>query len=221
VRHYDEAIAFCEKLGSPALIELCRRAREQVLTHDDGLAAVGGAPPPPRAVASVRPTSRREGDLWVITGPGGTPVRLRASKGLEYLERLMQQPGRALHVIELAGVEHRTGDGGAVLDRRAKAEYQERLDDLASSLREAESFGDRTRAERVQREIDALTEQLAAAVGLGGRDRRAASDVERMRINVQRRLKDALARIAAADPALGRYLAAAVKTGTYCMYDPL
>ncbi|HEX6244217.1 MAG TPA: hypothetical protein VFZ61_25045, partial [Polyangiales bacterium] len=66
-----------------------------------------------------------------------------------------------------------------------------------------------------------LGEELARAVGLGGRDRRAASDVERVRINVQRRLKDAIERIGAAEPSLGRYLAAAVKTGTSCVYQPL
>jgi hypothetical protein len=34
-------------------------------------------------------------------------------------------------------------------------------------------------------------------------------------------LKDAIGRIAAADPALGRYLSAAIKSGTYCAYRPL
>jgi hypothetical protein len=45
--------------------------------------------------------------------------------------------------------------------------------------------------------------------------------VERMRINVQRRLKDALERIAELSPELGRYLEACVKTGTYCSFTPL
>jgi non-specific serine/threonine protein kinase len=133
----------------------------------------------------------------------------------------MQRPGRPVHVLELAGIEHRTGDAGSVLDAQAKAQYQARLDDLGEALREAERFADLARAERARSEIEALADQLAAAVGLGGRDRRVASDVERMRINVQRRLKDTLDRIAAADPALGRYLAATIKTGTYCVYDPL
>ena len=108
-----------------------------------------------------------------------------------------------------------------MLDPRAKAEYRRRLDDLrrpagrGGALRRPHAGAAATR-----QEIDALAEQLAGAVGLGGRDRRAASDVERTRINVQRRLKDAIDRIAAADPALGRYLAAAVKTGTYCVLQP-
>ena len=45
--------------------------------------------------------------------------------------------------------------------------------------------------------------------------------MERTRINVQRRLKDVIERVAAANPGLGRYLAAAIKTATYCAYRPL
>jgi len=40
-------------------------------------------------------------------------------------------------------------------------------------------------------------------------------------VNVQRRLKDVIDRVSAANPALGRYLAAAIKTGRYCVYEPL
>jgi hypothetical protein len=38
---------------------------------------------------------------------------------------------------------------------------------------------------------------------------------------VPRRLRDALDRIAALDPALGRYLSAAIRTGTYCRFSPI
>lgn len=48
----------------------------------------------------------------------------------------------------------------------------------------------------------------------------AASSVERARINVQRRVKDAIASIADCDPELGRYLTATMKTGTYCSFTP-
>jgi DNA polymerase III delta prime subunit len=228
LRHYDEGIAFGEKLGSPPLIELCRQGREAALRACEAARATPPGTPVGAPAASAghapliaRPELRREGELWVLVTPQGRALRLRPSKGIDYLQRLMHRPGRPVHVLELAGSEHRAGDAGVVLDARAKAEYQARLDDLGEALQEAECFADTTRAERVRSEIDALTEQLAAAVGLGGRDRRAASDVERMRINVQRRLKDALDRIAAADPTVGRYLAAAIRTGTYCVYDPL
>ena len=65
-----------------------------------------------------------------------------------------------------------------------------------------------------------LEGELARAVGLGGRARPAASATERARVNTQRRLKDALARIAEADAELGARLTAAVHTGTYCCFRP-
>ena len=69
--------------------------------------------------------------------------------------------------------------------------------------------------------METLGDELARATGLGGRDRRGASVVQRARVNVQRCVKEALDRVASADPALGRYLAATVKTGTYCSFNPL
>jgi non-specific serine/threonine protein kinase len=57
-------------------------------------------------------------------------------------------------------------------------------------------------------------------VGLGGRDRLAASTAERARINVTRAIKAALARIQEHSPALGRHLARTVRTGIYCSYAP-
>ncbi len=151
----------------------------------------------------------------------GALVRLRHSKGVVYLQALLQQPGRQLHVLELVGVDHATGDAGSVLDPRAKEEYRARLAELRNEQEEAEQYRDAARAERCAREIEVIAEQLAGAVGLGGRDRRAASDVERTRINVQRRLKDVVERVSAADPTLGRYLRAALSTGTFCCYQPL
>jgi hypothetical protein len=57
-------------------------------------------------------------------------------------------------------------------------------------------------------------------VGLGGRDRRAASSAERARVNVTRAIRAALGRIAEHSPALGRHLEATVRTGTFCSYVP-
>jgi tetratricopeptide (TPR) repeat protein len=220
LRHYDQAIAFCERMRAPLLVEQCRRARAAVLLPSavpEASAAPVARPEPTLGTLSLR----REGDFWTLASSAGSLVRLRHSKGLSYLQALLEQPGRQLHVVELVGIDHATGDAGAVLDPRAKAAYRARLEELRAELAEAESFADTPRAERSAAEIEAITEQLAGAVGLGGRDRRAASDVERARVNVQRRLKDVLERVSAADPVLGRYLRAALETGTYCSYQPL
>jgi hypothetical protein len=215
--HYARAAADCERIGALWLAERCRQR-----------AACVGPVPQPSAAAAVSPpraagvfTLEREGDVWAIRFRAGPTHRIKHGKGLSYLQRLIEQPGREVHVLELAGIEHRTGDAGPVLDADAKAAYGARLSELREEAAEAVRFGDLERARRAEREIDAIAEQLAAAVGLGGRDRRAASDVERVRINVQRRLKDAIDRIAAVEPAFGRYLAASVKTGTTCTFEPL
>jgi tetratricopeptide (TPR) repeat protein len=214
-RHYEEAIELCRRIDAKPFLALSLAG----LARLDGPEARPREQPPrpgPRELSL-----RREGDVWAVVGSSAPSFRLKHSKGLAYLGELLAHPGQELHVLVLVGMDHGAGDAGPVLDARAKAAYRERLDTLQDGLAEAEKFGDVGRATRAREELDALATQLAGAVGLGGRDRRAVSDAERARINVQRRLKDAIESVAACDAELGRYLGAAVKTGTYCSYTPL
>jgi hypothetical protein len=112
------------------------------------------------------------------------------------------------------------GDAGVLLDADAKAAYQARLGELRAELEEAEGFNDPARATKARHELDFLVAELARAVGLGGRDRRAASHAERARLNVTRAIRAAMAHLAEANPALGRHLASTVHTGRYCAYTP-
>jgi hypothetical protein len=219
IAHYDQAIALCERIGAVPFVALTRRARDLARARLDTPIPTS-IPTSIAAPGAVQLDVRREGDVWAIecsTGPG---FRLKHSKGLAYLRTLIDRPGREVHVLELVGVDHPVGDAGPALDPRAKAAYRARLDDLKDDLDEAERFGDTGRRERAQAEFEAITDQLAGAVGLGGRDRRAASDVERARINVQRRFKDTLDRIAQHDAILARYLTGALQTGIYCSFTP-
>ena len=111
-------------------------------------------------------------------------------------------------------------DVGPILDARAKAEYKSRLDDLRRDLEEAERFHDPDRALRSRNEIDALATQLAAAVGLGGQDRRVGSEAERARSAVTKRIKGSINQIGKAIPSLRIHLAVRVKTGYFCSYNP-
>ena len=65
-----------------------------------------------------------------------------------------------------------------------------------------------------------LIDELAAAAGLGGRDRRAGSAAERARVNITRAIMTAVARIRAQSPALADHLNATIHTGTFCSYTP-
>jgi hypothetical protein len=59
---------------------------------------------------------------------------------------------------------------------QAKAAYRKRLDDLrGEELDEAQGWSDPEGAAKLSKETDFLTHELARAVGLRGRDRRAPS----------------------------------------------
>jgi tetratricopeptide (TPR) repeat protein len=171
----------------------------------------------------------REGEYWAIAHAGST-FRLKDSLGLNYLVRLLEQPGREIHVLDLAGERGGagaganeaidTGDAGELLDDEARRSYQRRLEDLEETVAEAESFGDAARASRAREEIELLGAELGRAVGLGGRTRRAGGAAERARSAVQRRIKNAIERIGEHDRALGALLVGTVRTGNYCVYLP-
>jgi uncharacterized protein DUF4118 len=181
----------------------------------------------------------KRGEYWAIEYEGQTTC-LKATRGLECLVCLLGHPGREFHVRDLVGPGHlvrglaeqrvqqnghqmrtvRLEAGNPILDSHAKAEYKLRLAELRAELQDAERSNDADRAEKIQRESDAIAEQLAAAVGLGGRDRKAASQAERARTTVTKRIRGSIKRIAKAAPSLGRHLAVSIKTGYFCSYNP-
>ncbi len=71
-----------------------------------------------------------------------------------------------------------------------------------------------------QSDREYLINELARAVGLGGRSRFAGATSERARTSVTRSLRYAMARIAEHHAALGDHLRRTVSTGTYCVYEP-
>lgn len=176
---------------------------------------------------------RRRGDFWDVTY-GARTIRLRDSKGLGYIARLLRDQGREIPVVELvsAGTDERVrgraresvgaveSHAGALLDPQAIEAYRARVADLEREIDEAASWGEDARVARARVELDAIIHQLSAAVGLGGRVRTAADPVERARKAVTNRIKDSIAKIAAEHPPLGKHLANAIRTGILCSYAP-
>jgi tetratricopeptide (TPR) repeat protein len=198
-------------------------------------------PPPPAREGRSGSTAQehrfcREGDYWSVAFDGRT-TRLRDAKGLRYLARLLTQPGREIHALDLviedepAASAHGgdldpeaslalSRDAGEVLDRRAKEAYRRRLAEIESDLEEARQCGDAYRTEQAMAERRFLARELARAVGLGGRDRRVGSNAERARASVTLAIRRAMGRIRAAHPALGAHLERTIRTGTFCVYLP-
>jgi hypothetical protein len=158
---------------------------------------------------------------------------VRDAKGLHYLRVLLREPGREFHVLDLACALHDAVDGPAqgapdsawgaaasILDVKAKRAYRDTLQTLRSEAEEAERLNDVGRAAALHEQIDRITEQLAAAVGLGGRDRRMHSVSERARASVTKAIRTAIRLIAERHPPLAALLDNAVSTGTFCRYEP-
>jgi len=166
---------------------------------------------------------RREGDYWSVLFDGRT-VRVRDLKGMRYLAQLLAHPGREVHVLDLVAAETgqptALGDAGEMLDDRAKSAYRRRLAEIEDDIEQARALEDAVREAQADSERDFLVRELARAIGLGGRDRRAVSTSERARSGVTRALRQGIARIGEHHPELGEHLNHAVRTGTYCAYVP-
>lgn len=223
-----------EQPGSRDVLDLLSRALAELaaLAHD----LAERAPLPEGRVRAPGPGGavmapwqggvfEAEGEYWTVVWEGAV-CRIRDMRGLHHIAQLLREPGREFHVLDLASTAGPWANGLSetrgieVLDARAKAAYRQRLRDLHADLAEAERLGDLGNAGRIRVERDALTEQLATALGLGGRDRRTADAIERARSTVTQAIRKAIKRVHAVLPGLGDELRLHIRTGAHCVYLP-
>jgi hypothetical protein len=166
---------------------------------------------------------RRDGTHRAL-GFAGAELIVPDLVGLRYIERLLSDPGREVHVLDMVRLERGTSGsaqpGLPVLDEQARAAYKRRLADIDDDVQDAQATGDFTRMELAERDRDFLLAELRRAAGLGGRNRTTGSDAERARTSVTRSIRYALDRLARQHPRLAEHLSACVRTGTYCSYEP-
>src|SRR5262249_51319733 len=148
-------------------------------------------------VANPRAVFARTGDYWTLNFEGAS-FSLKNVRGLAYIQWLLRHPGEEFSATVLQrlnsagtamtldgspydsmldGLSHVTGpgDAGEMLDSQAKAEYQHRLLLLQQELNDARERDDFEHASKAEAEMDFLAKELARAVGLGGRNRKAES----------------------------------------------
>ncbi|MBB5802618.1 hypothetical protein F4560_002386 [Saccharothrix ecbatanensis] len=182
------------------------------------LAEASGRSSTPEPVAAAAQEFRRDGDVWTLTY-GGATVRMPDSKGLRDLHVLLSSPGEPVSAVSLLAPEAvasaRLG-GDPVLDDEAKARYRRRLDQLDDEIDRA--FDD-DRAAVLDRERQALLEELRAAAGLAGRTRRLGDEAERARKTVTARIRDTLRKLDERHPGLAAHLRETVSTGAACLYS--
>jgi tetratricopeptide (TPR) repeat protein len=211
-QHLDDAIRDATSVGMARLVARCRDAAGPKPTTP---ATVPSVPQPALAWRLVE----RSGS-WLVE-VGSRSFVLPNLRGMPLLERLAATPHVEIHSLELvSGSDADAGDAGEQLDSTARSAYRKRLATLADDLEEAQRRGDVARAEAICDEHEALLKELSRAVGLGGKVRRASAATERARVTAQRRLREAIRKIAELDAELGSHLDAAIRTGTFCAYRP-
>lgn len=205
----DEARALAAALELSGLAALVDRARGAV-----------GAPERAAAAGAARPSVslRCEGDVWAIAW-GERTIRVKDSRGMQLVARLVERPDEELHALALAsdeGASAPESDAGAALDATAARAYRERMRELEARL---EAAAGTPEAAGLERERAFLAAELSRAFGLRG-ERRSGSASERARVNVQRRIRDAIRRVAEVDASAGAYFERAIRTGTFCSFRP-
>ncbi|MCO8275419.1 AAA family ATPase [Actinoplanes sp. TRM 88003] len=161
-----------------------------------------------RALATLTPgaeaTICRSGEMWQVSYRGRAAY-LRDCKGLHDLSTLLARPGADVAALDLA-----SGGGPVVLDRvadepvldaTALRAYRRRLADVEGAERE-----------RLRDEVRRATRPGGAARPL------SPGNAERARKAVSARIRDAIRRIEAVHPELGRHLDRTVRTGHLCCY---
>ncbi len=176
-------------------------------------------PPTPTEQTASGCALHRTGDVWMLTFDG-VSVHLKHARGLSDLATLLTNPSQDIPADSLwtgddtAGPLAQTDD--PILDHTALQTYRERLraleDELAST--------DGPRADALLDEREALSRELRAALGLGGRRRELDSSSERARKAVTARLRASIEKISQALPAAGAHLTTTITTGTFCSYRP-
>ena len=177
---------------------------------------------PTASTSASRPRTKRAnptGAVWSLEFDG-LSVQLTHQKGLSDLARLLDRPGVEVHCLELADRPAETTGTAPQLDERARREIQARARELQHDIDQADAAHDLAQAERAREELDQIVELLSGALGLGGRSRALGSAAERARSAVTWRIRSGVKKIARAHPQLGRHLENAVRTGTFCVYQP-
>ena len=242
---YEEAIA---RLGLADAHRALGNEHQATMEVDAARAALDriGSEPQRVGVTDARPDRanepareahnvfRRDADYWLVAFEGRT-ARVRDLKGMHYLARLLADPERELHVLDLvaaesagsaraergtAGQRAALGDAGEMLDAHAKEAYRRRLAEIDEDLEEAREAADSVRESQADAEREFLVRELSRAVGLAGRGRRAGDASERARSAVTRAVRQAIARIGGNHPELRAHLERTIRTGTYCCYSP-
>lgn len=156
----------------------------------------------------------RQGPLWQLSLRGRS-IQVTHCRGLEFIERLVTEPEREIHSLDLVSPGRSASSSTPLpsLDEEALDAYRRRRDQLRTRAKGGDLTDD------LARELAFIERELSRGTRLDG-GARATGDAERARTNVQRRIKHAIRLISKLDQGFGEHLDRSLTTGTYCVYRP-
>lgn len=162
---------------------------------------------------------RQSGDFWELQYMGDT-VRMKDSKGIQDIAKLLKKPETEIHAAELMGIILEDQSGVRTIDDKFKQDIKERISSLQDQINEAEEMQQYDRLNSLREEYEKLIDHLSGSLGLAGKPREIGSSVEKARSAVTLRIRSTIKKLDKDHPALARHLANSIQTGTFCSYRP-
>ncbi len=187
-----------------------------------------------------------EGNYWNITF-NQKPVMVNNTKGIRYIEYLIRNKGKEVHVSELFYAINPTdathsneslsdmseeqlveegfslgglGNSFELTDEKTIAALKLYIEQLDDQIEEAKEYGEIEKKEQLEAKKDHIVARLRADTGLGGKSRQSNSAIERTRKSVEKRIHTDIKKLQKDFPEFADHLQA-IKTGTYCQYKPV
>jgi hypothetical protein len=170
---------------------------------------------------------RKTGDYWTVRF-NGEFTTIKDAIGSSYIAQLLARPHQKIFAPELleavtgqVGIG-KAGSAGAQADKQTLEQVKQKYLNAQAELEEAERNNDLAAQERLQHELDGLTNYLKTVKGFNGRTREASDDADKIRRAMSQAIGRVINSLAANDkiPAAAQHLRNAIKTGLFMSYEP-
>jgi len=170
---------------------------------------------------------RKTGDFWTVRFDGEFTT-IKDAVGPSYIAQLLARPHHKVFAPDLLEavtgqtVASKVGSAGAQADKQTLEEVKQEYLDAQAELEEAERNNDLAAQERLQGELDGLTDYLKSVKGFAGRTREASDDADKIRRAMTQAIGRVIKSLAPEDklPAAAQHLDNAIKTGLFMSYEP-
>ncbi len=180
----------------------------------------------------------QDGNTWIVTF-GGQTHHFRGLVGFRYISVLLRHAGHELICKQILTVcnsgaaqnvqERELGDSDLSIgevrqeysDEQAVREYKARAREIIIEITRARQKYEDVEVQRLQGELEAITEHIQQQRGKSGKTRAFATDADRARTTVTKGITRACEEMAKSNKKLAAYFRDTITTGTACIFRDL